>query len=99
MRVLRILAVLGFAALASSANAAIITLFGYSVTSDFDIPATCFTNGCGAGLPDTTASAHLLAWGVPAGGGQSSLVITNSPATGTVVTHIGGGLPTGLEIG
>jgi hypothetical protein len=100
MRVLRTLAVAGIAAIASVANAALVTVWDYTVTSDFNIPNTCFTNGCGAGNPNTTATPHLLAWGVPDTiNGQSQLVISESPKSGSVNTHIGGGTPSGLEIG
>ena len=99
MRVLRTLAIAGIAAVASVANAALVTVWDYTVTSDFNVPQTCFTNGCGAGLPNTTASASTIAWGVPDGAGQSSLVISESPKSGSVNTHIGPGIPTGLEIG
>lgn len=111
MRVLQKLACLGFAAVASVANAGIVTTWNYTVTSIFDVVTggntplcagtACFTGPDVAGPNGWSASPSVLSWGTNIGNGFSSLTISGSPASGPLNTHVGAGLPNPLagEIG
>jgi hypothetical protein len=89
------------AAIASVANAAIITQWGYTVTSEFIVNSVCFEGDFVTGLPqngpgcpvptaipaNASASTSTISWGVPTTpAGQSSLFITGNPATSTILT-------------
>jgi len=101
MRVLRTLVAAGLVATAAVANAAIVTLWDYTVTSAFDVTtggntATCTGTACYTPTNTQTLSqpAHLE-WGVPLSGlgpygGRSALDITGSPAQ---TPFYGGGGP------
>ena len=99
MRALRTLAALGFAAAVStSAQAVIVTEWGYVVTSVFDTTTVQYTAGCGASC---TSTPSILSWGTPSnalgnnpGLLQSSLVISESPLNdGLVDTNLPPFLP------
>jgi len=88
MRVVKALAGAVLVALASAANAApsaIVTVWSYTVTADFDPTQTIWDpNPPVASGGSITNTASTLAWGIPTatgGNNQSSLVISNSPAT------------------
>ncbi len=84
-KTLRAAGLAGFLAttLFTSAAHALVTDWGYNITSSFS--AATFTSGS-----PFAGSANSLSWG---DGAQSSLVIGNNSATGSVQTYLGGGLP------
>ncbi len=75
-------------ALASSHANALVTTWDFSVTSLF---TSATYNGGGGTNPG--AGVGALSWGTSTGQGQSSLVVGNSPATGSVDTYTGVGVP------
>ena len=99
------LGVAGALLAAPMANAALVTQWDYTVTLNWT-DAT-FVAGVDAGFPygtgTQTVSADVLSWGAPGGNhtnqnatpdvARSALVITNDPASGTVITN-GGIAPT-----
>lgn len=74
--------------LASSSASAIVTNWGYSVSSLF---TTANYDGAGGTSPGAGVSA--LSWGTGTGSGQSSLVIGGSPAVGNLDTYLGVAVP------
>lgn len=86
MKLISKVAAIGSALLMVSAPAsAIVTSWDYSVSSLFTAATYTGTGGTVATLP--TGS---LTWGIPASAnGQSSLVVGNSPAKGSVDTYLG----------
>src|SRR5206468_1515054 len=91
MRVLTMMAAAGLMATTMGANAAIVTQWDYSVSTNFDVTTggnvglcigtACYENN----TTNQTSSSTKLSWGVPfppenPGGLQSSLEITGSPA-------------------
>jgi len=92
MKLISKFAAIGSAILMASAPAsAIVTSWDYSVTSLFTAATYSGSGGATSTLPATS-----LTWGVPhvsGNGEQSSLVIGNSPATGSVDTYLGGSPP------
>ena len=68
----------------SSASAAIVTSWDYSVSSVF---TSATYNGAGGTVPG--AGVGALFWGSSTGFGQSSLVVGGSPAGGAVDTYLG----------
>ena len=76
--------------MASTTANAIVTDWGYSVTSLFTYASY---DGSGGTAPG--AGTGTLKWGTPETffGNKSSLVVGNSPAKGSVNTYVGGGLP------
>lgn len=110
MPLFRILTILGLAATASVANAAPVTEWLYTIATVFDVttPLTpCFKtssgDSCGAAPPGVTMTSSSITWG-SGGAGQSSLVISDSPAsnspTNPLFTCSGAGcIPSGTAIG
>ncbi|HSV52331.1 MAG TPA: THxN family PEP-CTERM protein [Burkholderiaceae bacterium] len=79
---------------ASTANAGtLVTDWGYSVTTQWQVPFTTFSAGSGT----QTSTSSLISWGAAGGdhtvtnaastAARSALEITNSPATGPVATN------------
>jgi hypothetical protein len=85
MRVIRTLAAAGVAALVASVASAspIVTTWNYTVGTAFDTSTTLWDpNPPSASGGSLTNTPSKLAWGIPgASGQQSSLVISNSPAS------------------
>ena len=82
--------------LASMSASAIVTQWDYTVDSAF----TAATYVGSGGNPTTTFPATTLSWGIPVNGSQSSLVVGNNPALGTVTTYLGTTPPqTGIYLG
>ena len=103
MRILRTLAAAGVsAAIASAANAVIVTTWQYTVTSEFVTNSVCFEgdfvtgvpkNGPGCPTPspipaNASITPSTITWGVPfnAANAPSSLFITGNPATSFIDT-------------
>lgn len=93
MRALKLLVLAGATAVASSAFATpVVNQWSYTVTSAFVTagPDTCVFSTGTAPQANTSCGATTISWGIPAtAAGQSSLVISGSPANGLINTSDG----------